>query len=208
MIICQNFRKSVQLLFLQVWFHVSALKSSPQKCTLYLISEQKLNCIQCFSPSDLQSRAPTGIKSLCLTAGKNKTPSAVSLFLLKVFSVQMMTWHPKQKVTDDISTGSSQRHILSFLTNQCPFSSCHMIFSVVLLSVLMFQSMFSHPMILNSLNTEHSLKWVLLLLMLLWCVDAFSPDKCVCLCVCAFWGPAPHKMCCYKPRVMMKVCMR
>lgn len=49
-------------------------------------AKQKLNCFHNFSsllwksisPFDLQSRAPSGIKSLCLTAGKNEHLSEVT----------------------------------------------------------------------------------------------------------------------------------
>lgn len=56
-----------------------SLQSSAQQCVCdhsTVRAEQKFYCIHCLSPSDLQSRAPAGIKTSCLTAGKNKNTSS------------------------------------------------------------------------------------------------------------------------------------
>lgn len=85
-------------------------------------SEQKLNCIQCFSSFHLQSRAPTGIKSSCLTAGKKKTPSAVCWWFLlmcrnvKVLPVQTTTWHQNKTLLTSVQD-QGRVHILSWWTN-------------------------------------------------------------------------------------------
>lgn len=85
-------------------------------------SEQKFNCIQCFSSFHLQSRAPTGIKSSCLTAGKKKTPSAVCWWFLlmcrnvKVLPVQTTTWHQNKTLLTSVQD-QGRVHILSWWTN-------------------------------------------------------------------------------------------
>ncbi len=111
----------------QVLLHISALQLSPQKSTAYLITarraEQKLNCIR--FPLDPQCRAPAGIKSLCLTAGKNKTPSAVGwyfLFMCQRFS-PFRWWLDIQIKKSPLTSGPDQGrvHILPSLTDWGPF---------------------------------------------------------------------------------------